>query len=435
MAQSIILKRSALPGKVPTTGSLNAGEIAVNTYDGKLFIKRSGNVDSIEGIVVTNSTTTGSITLTRTGSFGELVVTQDANISRDLYVTNDIIGAGDIDITGDITGSSALLSGSLILSGSQTITNNLTVLGTVNARQFNISVISSSVLFQSGSTKFGDTSDDTHQFTGSVSISGSLIASIAATNGVVSGSSQVIGILSSLNTFSGSTNTRLTALEVETSNLELFSGSQLTKNTALATLTGSLISSASTALTTNNSQGVSITNLNTFSGSQLTKNSTLATYTASVDSRLTQLSTASGSALTRLTALEVETLNLEGFTSSIDTTIKSKLNVDGVISGSSQLTSSFNTIYALSGSSAGSGPNTFDFNLDPEAAGTVNFIEDSTSNTQAIARTGSFDVTIASNTYLSISSSAMNVTTGSITANYMHLAKYITTAGDLDFNI
>ena len=189
MAQSIILKRSALPGKVPNTGSLNIGEIAVNTYDGKLFIKRSGNVDSIEGIVVTNSITTGSITLTRTGSFGELVVTQDANISRDLYVTNDIIGAGDIDITGDITGSSALLSGSLILSGSQTITNNLTVLGTVNARQFNISVISSSVLFQSGSTKFGDTSDDTHSFTGSVSVSGSfLLNGQAVGGGTTSGS-------------------------------------------------------------------------------------------------------------------------------------------------------------------------------------------------------------------------------------------------------
>jgi hypothetical protein len=174
MAQSIILKRSSLPGKVPDTGSLNVGEIAINTYDGKLFIKRSGNLDSIEGIVVTNSITTGSISLTRTGSFGELIIAQDANITRDLYVTNDIIGAGDIDISGDITGSSALLSGSLILSGSQTITNNLTVLGEVNARQFNISVISSSVLFQSGSTKFGDTSDDIHSFTGSVNVTGSL---------------------------------------------------------------------------------------------------------------------------------------------------------------------------------------------------------------------------------------------------------------------
>ncbi len=171
MAQSIILKRSSLPGKVPDTGSLNIGEIAINTYDGKLFIKRSGNVDSIEGVLTTNSTTTGSITLTQTGSFGELVVSNDAHIIQDLYVTRDVITAGDIDISGDITGSSATLSG------------NLTVLGEVNARQFNINVISSSIIFQSGSTKFGDTIDDTHQFTGSVSISGSISASLFSGDG------------------------------------------------------------------------------------------------------------------------------------------------------------------------------------------------------------------------------------------------------------
>jgi hypothetical protein len=45
--------------------------------------------------------------------------------------------------------------------------------------------------------------------------------------------------------------------------------------------------------------------------------------------------------------------------------------------------------------------------------------------------TGSFNITGS----LGISSSVMFVTTGSITANYMHLAKYINTAGDLDFNI
>jgi hypothetical protein len=175
MAQNIILKRSSLPGKVPDTGSLNIGELAINTYDGKLFIKRSGNTDSIQSVLTTDSVTTGSITLTQTASVAELVVTQDANIQRDLYVTNDIIGAGDIDITGDITGSSALLSGSLVVSGSTTITDNLTVLGAVNARQFNINVISSSVIYQSGSTKFGDTIDDTHEFTGSIDVSGSIV--------------------------------------------------------------------------------------------------------------------------------------------------------------------------------------------------------------------------------------------------------------------
>ena len=49
--------------------------------------------------------------------------------------------------------------------------------GTITAREIHTDYVTSSVLFQSGSTKFGDTSDDTHQFTGSVNISGSLNAS------------------------------------------------------------------------------------------------------------------------------------------------------------------------------------------------------------------------------------------------------------------
>jgi hypothetical protein len=158
MSQTIVLKRSALPGKVPDTGSLNLGEIAINTYDGKVFLKRSGSVESIQALVTTDSITTGSITLTQSGSFGELVVTQDANITRDLFVSRDIITNGDIDVLGDITGS------------------NLLIYGTITARQM---VISSSVTnmttqFASGSTSFGNTIDDTHTFTGSINITGSL---------------------------------------------------------------------------------------------------------------------------------------------------------------------------------------------------------------------------------------------------------------------
>ena len=58
MAQTIILKRSGLAGKVPDTGSLNLGEVAINTFDGKVFFKRSGSVESIQEILTTNSTIT-----------------------------------------------------------------------------------------------------------------------------------------------------------------------------------------------------------------------------------------------------------------------------------------------------------------------------------------------------------------------------------------
>ena len=148
MSQIVQLKRSALSGKVPGTGSLNLGELALNTYDGKIFFRRSGSADTIQEVVTTNSVVTGSIRLEGTGSFGSLKVNDTLTVNH----------------------------GETIISGSALVTNDLTILGAVNARQFNISIISSSVLFESGSSKFGNTSDDIHSFTGSVQVTGSVTA-------------------------------------------------------------------------------------------------------------------------------------------------------------------------------------------------------------------------------------------------------------------
>lgn len=43
MSTSIKLRRSATPGKIPTTGQLGLGEVAINTHDGKMFFKRDAN--------------------------------------------------------------------------------------------------------------------------------------------------------------------------------------------------------------------------------------------------------------------------------------------------------------------------------------------------------------------------------------------------------
>lgn len=173
MAQNIILKRSAVPGRVPDTGSINFGEVAINTYDGKLYFKKSGSVQSVETILTTNSITSGSIQ-----------VSQDITTQRDLYVVRDVITDGDIDASGSLSGSGLSINDTLNithnnfqLSGSANITGSLTVLGAINATQFNINIISSSVIFESGSSKFGNTQDDIHQFTGSVQIEGALTAS------------------------------------------------------------------------------------------------------------------------------------------------------------------------------------------------------------------------------------------------------------------
>lgn len=48
MANSIKIKRSSVQGKVPTTNDLQLGELAINTYDGKLYTKKSvSGVDTV----------------------------------------------------------------------------------------------------------------------------------------------------------------------------------------------------------------------------------------------------------------------------------------------------------------------------------------------------------------------------------------------------
>lgn len=59
MAQTIKLKRSATQGATPTTSQLELGEVAINTYDGKMYIKKSvGGTESIVEITGGSGTTT-----------------------------------------------------------------------------------------------------------------------------------------------------------------------------------------------------------------------------------------------------------------------------------------------------------------------------------------------------------------------------------------
>ena len=120
MAQKILQKRSLIAGKVPDTGSLLVGELGINVADGKVYIHKSGSGQSIETLVTTNSTTTGSIYLTGTGSFGEASVDFDANIGQDLYVTRDIIGNGDVDIAGAV--SASIVSASVFIGSGAGLT-------------------------------------------------------------------------------------------------------------------------------------------------------------------------------------------------------------------------------------------------------------------------------------------------------------------------
>mgnify|MGYP000203262057 FL=1 len=55
MSTTIKLRRSAVPGNVPTTAQLDLGELAINTADGKIYFKKYDSVANTESIIDVSS--------------------------------------------------------------------------------------------------------------------------------------------------------------------------------------------------------------------------------------------------------------------------------------------------------------------------------------------------------------------------------------------
>ena len=85
-----------------------------------------------------------------------------------------VSGSVQIDVLQTTNIDKIALTGSNTFRDNQIISGNLDVTGTITAKEYHVTLVSSSVLYTSGSTKFGDTEDDTHQFTGSVSLKNNL---------------------------------------------------------------------------------------------------------------------------------------------------------------------------------------------------------------------------------------------------------------------
>ena len=89
------------------------------------------------------------------------------------------IAGNDTDITAannNIATLNAATSSYLLNNANQTLTGDLVVTGDLTAQKFNTELVSSSVIFESGSTIFGNSADDIHAFSGSLRVSGSIDA-------------------------------------------------------------------------------------------------------------------------------------------------------------------------------------------------------------------------------------------------------------------
>ena len=84
-APSIRLRRSSTNGAVPTTSQLALGEVAINTYDGKLFIKKDDGSESIVEVGASSSSGSGSLaTAVYTGPSSSQTVNSTSYINLDI---------------------------------------------------------------------------------------------------------------------------------------------------------------------------------------------------------------------------------------------------------------------------------------------------------------------------------------------------------------
>ena len=147
-----------------------------------------GTEESTIAVTVTNPMTfnegTG-VTLSTDGiQFdGSSAVDLEISIGQDVATTSNVtfaqVSASSLvfdDVTfdsGSITGDIGI-SGSVSATGNLTVGGNATIGGIVTAQEFHTEFVSGSIIYASGSTQFGDTLDDTHNFTGSLLVTGSI---------------------------------------------------------------------------------------------------------------------------------------------------------------------------------------------------------------------------------------------------------------------
>ena len=113
----------------------------------------------------------GSTAIDLTLAIGQSVGTNDDVVFRTISASSVVLGATTIDgsnITGDLG-----VTGSVTLTGDFSVSGDATIGGTVTAQEFHTEFVSASIIYESGSSQFGDTLDDTHNFTGSLDITGS----------------------------------------------------------------------------------------------------------------------------------------------------------------------------------------------------------------------------------------------------------------------
>jgi hypothetical protein len=173
MAQIVKLKRTSVQGKVPTISNVELGELAMNTYDGRIFFEKSSSLESIQEILTTNTgrAITGSINLNGsiTASYFKGDGSQLTNVSTDIgevaTVTSSFDNSSTIDVGHNFSTKNVIVS-VYDSNDNQIIPQTVTLTDTDNVRVVLSAAQSGFVVVAKGGHVVSGSADDSNKLNG-----------------------------------------------------------------------------------------------------------------------------------------------------------------------------------------------------------------------------------------------------------------------------
>ena len=173
MAQIVKLKRTSVSGKVPTISNIELGELAMNTYDGRIFFEKNDGSATVQEILTTNAgrAITGSININGaiTASYfkgdGSALTNIQATVSEQVTVTSSFDSESTIDVAHNFSSKNVIVSvydsnDSLIIPQSVSLTDTDNVRVVLSSAQSGFVVVAKGGHIVSGSA------DDSNRLNG-----------------------------------------------------------------------------------------------------------------------------------------------------------------------------------------------------------------------------------------------------------------------------
>ena len=173
MAQIVKLKRTSVSGKVPTISNIELGELAMNTYDGRIFFEKNDGSATIQEILTTNAgrAITGSININGaiTASYfkgdGSALTNIQATVSEQVTITSSFDSESTIDVAHNFSSKNIIVS-VYDSNDNQIIPQTVTLSDTDNVRVVLSSAQSGFVVVAKGGHIVSGSADDSNRLNG-----------------------------------------------------------------------------------------------------------------------------------------------------------------------------------------------------------------------------------------------------------------------------